>query len=111
MAVPVVSVSGFVTPPSGGGVVDGGKIHFELSTRGFVTDDVDGSVKYTIAGVGSADVASDGSVSFNIIPNDLISPASTTWKISYVIDGDRWEETWVVSSSPSSQDLADITRT
>lgn len=108
MAIPQRTINGSVLLPTGAGA-PGGTIKATLSSRsGKVADDVsgDGSV---IGGELDAVVADDGTVSFNLTPNDEITPAGTYWILEFrLADGSRWKRWVTVPSGAGAIAIGDL---
>jgi hypothetical protein len=111
MALPLVAITGKVVLPDGTAVI-GGSIALELSTSGSA---VDATVSDRIGGRAVETIASDGTVSFNIIPNDAITnPINTSYRVTFfatTTNGQsRWVELWQVTSSPQTQNIGSVPR-
>lgn len=70
MAVPTVSVTGKVLTPTGA-AANGGNIVFELNRPGSVIDPAS-SARERIGGQVVALIGTDGTLNFNLVPNDVI---------------------------------------
>ncbi len=108
MALPTVSVTGKLRAPNGD-IISGGKLFLQLSSiKGHATDDVDGSVHYTIHG--AKQVTSDvlGDVAFTLVPNDVITPADTYYDVIILGQALKHVEVWTVASSPDPVDIQAI---
>jgi len=110
MAVPKVAVQGKVLLPSGN--AQAGTIIVKPKVAAKVTDDADSS-DYWVPLEEVFTIAIDGSVSFNIIPNDEMTPA-TTYEVTIKsgVDPDFYlgTEEWNVASSPDPIDIGAIPR-
>ena len=108
MAIATISVTGKVLLPDGTGS-PGGIIVITLSTQGSVEDDVDGTQR--VAAVKAVTIASTGAVSFEIVPNDIITPASTVYRADYRLpSGYTWTEFWDIASDTDPLEIGDITQ-
>ena len=110
MAVPKVTVQGKVLQPSGSGQVGTITVKPKVSTK--VIDDSDGS-SYWVPSEEVFTIASDGTVAFDIIPNDVMLPV-TTYEVT-IRSGtdpvfDLGTEEWNVASSPDPIDIGAISR-
>lgn len=106
MAVTLVAVSGKVLLPDGTGT-PGGTLVITLSKEGSVEDAGTGTQR--VAAVKTVTIGSDGSVSFNVVPNDTITPSGTIYRADYKLpSGVSWSEYWDIASSPSSLEIGDI---
>lgn len=103
MAVSVVAIIGKVIMPNGSGM-PGGTIDVVLD-RPFSA--ADGSVSQVIGGSFQVVVATDGTVSFNIVPN---SGTGTSYTATFrTPDGTTWSDVWgSISASPSTQEIGDL---
>ena len=112
MAVPVINISGKVRGPSGQ-LWGPGEIRLVLNHGGtaWVIDDVDGAIKYHLFGQQNLAIDATGEVAGTVIPNDLITPAGTSYKALYRIGGFVFEEDWTTVQSPTNQDIANISKT
>lgn len=104
MAIALAPVTGTVYSPSGLAAA-GGRILVRLSQPGKV---VDGSVDHVVGGQFTVQIGSNGAVSFNIVPNDSITPAGTSYVATYVLnDGTRFEKAWTVTGA-GAKDIGDL---
>lgn len=105
MAPTTVNVTGKVFDPSGA-VQSGGRIEVTLQVDGSVED---GGTSHRVGGKFTVVIGSDGTVDFDIIPNDAITPDTTTYNVKYYRpDGTFWTDSWTVAASPSSQEIGDL---
>lgn len=111
-AIPTTTVNGKVYMP-GGAVAAGGTITATLSQAGTVADDT-GSPTYRVGGSKSGTIASDGTVTgLVLIPNDLITPAGTIYKVTLSVTSPistSWTEYWSVANSPDPVGIGDVSR-
>ncbi len=104
MAVDQAAVTGKVLDPMGN-AVPYAKIEVQLSAAGSVDDAGSSHVtggKFTVRSDASGDV------SFNIVPNDSITPAGTVYTAKYQTPaGSRWQKTWTITGT-SAKDIGDL---
>lgn len=98
-----VTITGKVLGPSGS-PARGGRIRIHLVDAGSVED---GSVTQIAGGETVVPIAADGTVNFPIIPNALISPSSS-YEATFECEGSRWQRSWIVPTSPSTQHVGDL---
>lgn len=109
MAVNTITIDGKVVKPDGSGA-DRGEIRVTLSEFGTVDD---AGTEQVVSKVKKYDIASNGDVNFEIIPNADINTASGTsfYRVTFKLhDGDTWTEIWQVATSPTTQNIGDVTR-
>lgn len=107
MAVPKVQVRGKVVLPSSDGAT-GGRIVLELSHVGSV---MDSGVVQVVEGRTVAAIGLDGAVGFYLVPNELISPGVTFYRVAYELpDGQVFREFWQLDSIPSPIDIGQVRR-
>jgi hypothetical protein len=108
MAISTKTINGKVVTPDGVGWA-GGSIYYSLNVDGTVddagTEQVVGATKVTI-------IQQDGTVDFDLIPNDNITPADTVYVVRFFApDGSRMTQLWrVLSTDPSTINIGDVTR-
>lgn len=116
MAMPTTTVQGKVILPDGTAAT-AGTISFELSEPGKAND---GTYDNRIGGKFETDIASDGSVDFTLVPNDVItrdgqgSPGGTYYQVTFLVTSpyrSEWSENWEVDTTPDPVDIGAITRT
>ncbi len=107
MAIEITTITGKVILPDGTGA-KGGTIDCRLSLFGATVKD--GTVDHIIGGVKRATISpADGSVSFALIPNDVITPAGTHWIAKVTLpDGTTYELRWQLATSPDPVEIGDI---
>src|SRR3972149_6850022 len=108
MAVSTVVVNGKVLGPTGSGY--SGKIVAELSARGYATD---GGTKQWVGGKSKYAIASDGAVSFTILPNANLTPAGSHYVVTFTLDDPErstWQEKWQVAATPDPVNIGEIPR-
>lgn len=109
MAIPQRQVTGQVLAPTGVGI-SGGQIDVELSTPGTVDDDTTADV-YSILGRQTVQIDGSGNVDFNLVPNDLITPANTNYKFTYRLpDGSIIGERIQIVDGVGAVYIGDLTR-
>jgi hypothetical protein len=107
MAVTTTNITGMVLLPSGAPAT-GGKLRARLSSPGSVED---GATTQRIGGVTIAEIGSDGSVDFTLVPNDVITPEGSIYAVEYqLLGGSSWQEFWAVETGSGSIDIGDISR-
>jgi hypothetical protein len=105
MSITTVHVIGKIVTPDGTGVA-GGRITFGLSVPGRVED---AGETERVAPRWSVTIASDGTVDFTIIPNDVISPSDTYYNVTYAPVGQQeWSERVVITTLPSTIEIGDF---
>lgn len=103
MAVVLVAVVGKILLPDGGST--GGDIEVRLSPAGS-TDD--GGTEVVVGGMFTTPIATDGSVSFNIIPNDVILPTGSKYNAKIILaDGREFDKVWDIATG-TPQDIGDL---
>lgn len=104
------NIVGTVLKPDGT-PVGGGQIEFTLSTgTGTVPDDTTSDV-YAVGGPVSIPIGVDGTVDFNLVPNDKITPAGTVWSAKFTLAGHFvYVEQWSVIDSGSPIQIGDVVR-
>lgn len=104
------NILGTILKPDGT-PVDGGQIEFTLSTgTGTVPDDTT-SDEYSVGGPVTIPIGADGTVNFNLVPNDKITPAGTVWIARFQLAGGFvYEEKWSVTDSGSPIQIGDVIR-
>lgn len=109
MAIPTRTVQGKILAPDGSGQA-GGTLEIKLSFEGQVTDDSSGD-EHSIGGEVVAVIASgDGSVNFDLVPNDQIQPSGSRYRVRFRMpDGYWWDEYWNLPSG-SAIDIGAIVR-
>lgn len=108
-AVETTTVNGTVYDPSATGAT-GGKIVCTLSASGAASN---GSTMQKVAGKYQATIQSDGSVSFTLVPNDVISPSGTYYTCEFTVNTiprATWTELWRVDTSPDPVAVGSIVR-
>ena len=110
MAIKQTAIQGTVLLPSGD-PSPGGRIELKLSTEiGTTPDDSDSQV-YVVGSSISAKIGALGVVSFNLVPNDAITPAGTVWVAEYYFPGGKQiTECWSILDGPAVE-IGDIVRT
>jgi len=108
VAIATKNIIGKIVTPDAIGWA-GGTIYFSLSTHGTVDD---GGTEQVIAANGITVIQPDGSVNFNLVPNDIITPADTVYIMRFFApDGSRMVQVWQILNSDSSPiDIGDVTR-
>lgn len=107
MATPLANITGKVLLPNGAAPLSG-YITVELSAPGTFAD----SGNHKTGGKFRVQLASDGSVEFDIIPNDSITPSGTHYKARRELTDEHGfvhvaEETWTVTGT-GAQDIGDL---
>lgn len=108
-AVETTTVNGTVYDPSATGAT-GGKIVCTLSASGAASN---GSTMQKVAGKYQATIQSDGTVSFTLVPNDVISPSGTYYTCEFTVSTTpraTWTELWRVDTSPDPVAIGSIVR-
>lgn len=107
MAIATITVSGVLVDPTGATAV-GGSIGVELDAFAKVED---AGVSQRVAGTLSAVVGTDGSVSIDLVPCDLLTPSSARYRVALEANGRRWSEVWNIQSTDANPlDVGDVTR-
>ncbi|MDH3834761.1 MAG: hypothetical protein OES34_11490 [Nitrosopumilus sp.] len=108
MAIAVKTIDGKIVTPDGVGWA-GGTIYFSLSVHGTVDD---AGTEQIVAANGVTVIQSDGSVDFDLIPNDIITPADTVYIVKFFApDGSRMTQHWrILTTDPSTINIGDVTR-
>lgn len=106
MAVTRSRITGKILTPEGVGVA-GGTIRITLSESGSTEDGGTGTQR--VGGTYTATIASDGSVDFYLVPNDVITPSGTTYLAEYVLrNGAHYQENWNLTTG--DKEIGDITQ-
>lgn len=108
MPLETTQITGTIYDPQGAPVA-GGKITIELSHPGSAPDTVSGDDE-RVAGETIVPIGGDGTVDFTVVPNDVITPVGTIYKIHFETSGRRWREYWSVDSSPDPLEIGDVNR-
>lgn len=104
------NIVGTLLDPSGVGI-KGGKIEFALSTGSGTTPDDATSSVYVVGGIASIPVGDDGTVNFNLVPNDKITPSGTVWVATFHFPGNvHIQEFWSVVDDGSPIQIGDVIR-
>jgi hypothetical protein len=107
MAVETTTITGKVLQPSGV-PASGGRLRARLSSPGTIND---AGVTQKINGVAEAEIGSDGSVNFKLVPNDAISPAGSIYAVEFQMpDGSSWREYWNLPTNPDPTEIGDVPR-
>lgn len=109
MAITKIAVAGTVYLPSGQPAA-GGTITLELTQAGSIT--VDGN-QQVIGSRFPVPIGLDGTVSFDLVPNNLVSIpiGAVYYRAIFAVGGVQWTEFWDLSSSgPNPIDLGEIVR-
>ena len=109
MAIERTTIQGTLYGP-GGSPVPGGKITAELSNPGSAPDTTSGDDE-AVAGTQEFTIGGNGALSFTLVPNDVITPAGTIYKITFELpDRYTWTEFWSVSTTPDPLEIGDVTK-
>jgi len=104
MAIATVNVIGDVLLPSGSAA--GGEIRVRISEVGSVDD---GGDERVVVGESRFPIAADGSVDFELIPNDIISPSGTFYVATIAgPTGVARVLGWNLASAPDPVDIGSI---
>jgi hypothetical protein len=108
MAILTKNIVGKIVAPDGTGWA-GGSLYISLNVSGTVDD---AGTEQVIGGTKVYIIQEDGTVNFDLVPNDIITPADCVYVVRYFApNGDRIAEYWRVLSTDSSPlDIGDITR-
>ncbi|UCC72905.1 MAG: hypothetical protein JSV86_21590 [Gemmatimonadota bacterium] len=108
MAIATTTIQGTVHLPSGAAAT-GGYIRATLSAPGYATDN--SGVDSPIAGSYNGTIGADGSITLAVVPNDVITPATTYYTFEFVVTSPeslRWSIDRTVDTSPDPADMADL---
>lgn len=109
-AIETTTITGTVYAPDGS-VATGGSITCALTpTPGRASD---GANLQVVASRYVATISGSGTVSFTLVPNDVISPAGTVYACTYTITGplrSTFTESWYVTTSPDPVSIGAINR-
>ncbi len=110
MSIFTTNIRGTVLKPDGT-PYEGGSIEFRLSVgTGTVPDDTTSDV-YAVGGTVKASIGPDGTVDFDLVPNDKITPAGSVWVATYLLPGNlRFQEFWSVLEPVDPIQIGDIIR-
>lgn len=109
MAIPSRQIQGTILDPNGVGV-NGGTIEFRLDIGSGTVQDDTTTAAYVCGGTKHIVIGTDGTVDFNLVPNDEISPSGSNWVATYRLPGiDMFRETWNVPAGAVIQ-IGDVTR-
>jgi len=95
MAATTTTITGAIVTPSGVGI-SGGKIEISLSAHG--TTDDGGSEQVVLRSL-TVPIALDGTVNFDLIPNDAITPGGSFYRFKFVSPSGR---SWITDYQPAS---------
>lgn len=111
MSIKQRNIIGTVLQPSGDPYGDG-KIEFQLSVGNGTTPDDATSEVYVVGGKLVVDISDTGTVNFNLVPNDQITPAGTVWIATYKFPGGiAQREFWSVLDGAGTLEIGDVVRT
>lgn len=109
-AIETTTITGTVYAPDGS-VATGGSITCALTpTPGRASD---GTNLQVVASRYVATISGSGTVSFTLVPNDVISPAGTVYACTYTITGplrSTFTESWSVTTAPDPVSIGAIAR-
>jgi hypothetical protein len=106
MAVDTIEISGTLYKPNGV-AARGGSIKIELSNPGTVLDTLGNRQK--VNGITNVAIASNGGVSFDLVPNANISPPNTFYVATIETpDGEKWKDYWQLAAAPGTLNFGDI---
>ena len=109
MAIETTTISGNVYDANGV-LATGGTIRCQLSHPG-IARDLSNSKDEVIAGVITTSIASNGAVSFALVPNDAITPVGTVYLVKFQLpNGYSWTEYWSVATAPDPVEIGDVLR-
>jgi hypothetical protein len=108
MAVPTKTISGKIYYPDATPWV-GGTIYHRLNVPGTIDDS---GTEQQLGGTKIVIVGQDGSVSFPLVPNNVVTPADTVHIIKMISPaGDVIVQHWrVLTTDPATIDIGDVTR-
>jgi hypothetical protein len=110
-AVETTTITGKVLIPNGSGnPYTAGTVTVTLSTAGTA---VDGGSTVIVSGRTTATIAADGTVSFAVVPNDVISPEGTYYIVKFsptAPTSASWTENWIVVTTPDPITIGAVTR-
>jgi hypothetical protein len=108
MAILTKNIVGKIVTPDGIGWA-GGSLYISLNVNCTVDD---AGTEQVIGGTKVYIIQEDGSVDFNLVPNDIMTPADSVYIVRYFApDGSRIVEHWRVLAADSSPlDIGDVTR-
>lgn len=109
-ALPTVAIQGRVQTPDGTALTSG-IIRCSLSQPASV---LDGATSQRVASAASTTLAADGTVTWALVPNDVMTPAGTAYSCTIAGiaagRGVSWTETWQLASTPSPISIGAIPR-
>jgi len=109
MALETTTITGTIYDANGV-VATGGRLLIRLSHPG-IARDTGNSKDELVAGEVIIAIASNGAVSFALVPNDVITPVGTTYVVRVQLpNGYAWQEHWSVASTPDPAEIGDILR-
>ena len=106
MAIPKVDIQGKVFLPDGSSTA-AGTIEATLSAPGSA---LDGATSHQVAGKTVGQIATDGTVTLSLVPNDAITPSGTCYRVKMRFGSIVVDEIWQLASSPSPIDVGAVPR-
>jgi len=111
MSIPLTNITGTVLLPDGTPAA-GGRIEVAINSPMMAVDGVSGAHE-RVGGRMVYDIAADGTVNFNIVPNASMTPAGNFYRVQFTVKAPKatsWEEVWQLDTSPATMDIGDIPR-
>jgi hypothetical protein len=99
MAISTKNITGKIVTPDGVGWA-GGSIYYSTSASATVDD---GGAEQIVGATKVVSIQLDGSVDFDMIPNDIMTPADTIYVVRFFApDGSRMIQYWRINNADSS---------